>query len=78
MGSLAWLYAAGAPSAIQDLVIALAAAQESDGGWSAEPFFVGGYGSRGLTTALALEALLRNGPSVERLRPRASGSASPW
>lgn len=35
-------------------------AQASDGGWAAEPFCVGGFRSRALTTALALEAILRH------------------
>jgi hypothetical protein len=33
--------------------------QKQDGGWNASPFFVGDYGSRGLTTALAIEAIFR-------------------
>jgi hypothetical protein len=56
---LAWLNAGGPRPAAVDLAASLGAAQRDDGGWSAEPFFVGGYGTRGLTTALALEALLR-------------------
>jgi hypothetical protein len=58
---LAWLYAGGPPGDVRGLVGPLAAAQQADGSWRAEPFFVGGYGSCGLTTALALEALVRAG-----------------
>ena len=57
IAALSWLKLGGDAALVQGTSAQLASAQLADGGWPAESFFVGGYRSRALTTALATSFL---------------------
>jgi hypothetical protein len=59
MAAIAWLRFRGAPDQLRRTLEELRSAQSNDGGWASEPFFVGGYASRALSTALAASILIR-------------------
>lgn len=57
IAAFSWLRLRGDITAVKDNINRLVLAQRADGGWPAETFFVGGYRSRALTTAVAVNLL---------------------